>query len=124
MKVILTPTNWNTEKDPAFYDDLKSTFPDVTFATATTVEEQKELIRDADAFYGSMNSEVFLAAEKLRWVHVPGVGVDHIAIPELMDSDVILLLAWNFKDEIIEDLVASGYQGKFITPLPGNPSIV
>jgi len=42
----------------------------------------------------------------------------------VMDSDVILLLAWNFKDEIIEDLVASGYQGKFITPLPGNPSII
>ena len=90
MKIVLTPTNWNTEKDPAFYDDLRSTFPNVTFTPATTVEEQKELIRDADAFYGSISRDVFLVAEKLRWIHVPGAGVDHIDIPELMESDVIL----------------------------------
>ena len=40
------------------------------------------------------------------------------------DVDVILLLAWNFKDEIINELVASGYQGKFILPLPGAPKII
>jgi hypothetical protein len=37
------------------------------------------------------------------------------------DIDVILILAWNFKDEIIDELVASGYKGKFIIPLPGDP---
>ena len=37
------------------------------------------------------------------------------------EVDVIFLLAWNFKDEIIDELVASGYQGKFIIPLPGDP---
>jgi hypothetical protein len=37
------------------------------------------------------------------------------------EVDVILLLAWNFKDEIIDELTASGYQGKFIIPLPGDP---
>jgi hypothetical protein len=39
-------------------------------------------------------------------------------------SDIILLLAWNFKDEIIEDLRSSGYSGKFIIPLPGKPQIL
>jgi 2-polyprenyl-3-methyl-5-hydroxy-6-metoxy-1,4-benzoquinol methylase len=37
------------------------------------------------------------------------------------EVDVILILAWNFKDEIIDELVASGYKGKFIIPLPGDP---
>ena len=40
------------------------------------------------------------------------------------EVDVILLLAWNFKDEIIDELVISGYQGKFIIPLPGAPKII
>jgi SAM-dependent methyltransferase len=39
------------------------------------------------------------------------------------DSNTILLLAWNFKDEIIQDLRQSGYKGEFIVPLPGNPYI-
>ena len=39
-------------------------------------------------------------------------------------SSIILLLAWNFKDEIIQELRQSGYKGKFIVPLPGQPRIV
>jgi len=39
------------------------------------------------------------------------------------DSHIILLLAWNFKDEIIQDLRQSGYKGGFIVPLPGHPYI-
>ena len=46
-------------------------------------------------------------------------GLDYIK-----QSDVILLLAWNFKDEIIEDLRLSGYKGNFIIPLPGKPHII
>ena len=40
------------------------------------------------------------------------------------ESEVILLLAWNFKNEIIKDLRASGYTGEFIIPLPGNSYIL
>ena len=40
------------------------------------------------------------------------------------ESNIILLLAWNFKDEIIEELRLSGYKGKFIIPLPGEPYIL
>ena len=36
---------------------------------------------------------------------------------------MILLLAWNFKDEIIKDLKLSGYKGNFIIPLPGKPQV-
>ena len=42
----------------------------------------------------------------------------------IYDSDMILLLAWNFKDEIINELTNSGYKGQFIIPLPGDPHIL
>jgi ubiquinone/menaquinone biosynthesis C-methylase UbiE len=40
------------------------------------------------------------------------------------DTNVILLLAWNFRDEIISDLRLAGYKGNFIIPLPGQPKII
>ena len=40
------------------------------------------------------------------------------------ETEIILLLAWNFRDEIIEELRLSGYMGKFIIPLPGKPCII
>ncbi|MDC0092765.1 class I SAM-dependent methyltransferase [Alphaproteobacteria bacterium] len=34
-------------------------------------------------------------------------------------SNLILLLAWNFQDEIISELREAGFKGEFIIPLPG-----
>ena len=42
----------------------------------------------------------------------------------LKNIDRILLLAWNFIDEIVGDLRQHGYIGKFIQPLPGLPKIL
>jgi len=38
--------------------------------------------------------------------------------------DTILLLAWNFRDEILGDLIASGFRGNVIVPLPNNPQLL
>lgn len=75
-----------------FLDDLRAGFPDVTFHLATDAEEQMRYIAEADVFFGFPSHEVYLAARRLRWLHCPGTGVDAIlsAIPELVDSDVIL----------------------------------
>ena len=32
--------------------------------------------------------------------------------------DYILILSWNFKDEIIKKVKDMGYKGKFIIPIP------
>lgn len=73
-------------------DEVKATFPDVTFEAATDIEEQKTHVRDADACIGWPSQEVFLAAERLRWVHTPGTGIDQMPwlVPALIDSDVVL----------------------------------
>ncbi len=45
-------------------------------------------------------------------------------LKEIKDAEKILLLAWNFQDEIIQELRDAGFSGKFIVPLPGNPQIL
>jgi len=38
--------------------------------------------------------------------------------------DTILLLAWNFKDEILQRLADIGFHGNVIVPLPGKPKFL
>ena len=72
-----------------FIDRLRAEFPDISFQSAGTREEQVREIRDADVYSGGITREVFLAAERLRWVHLPQTGVDRqTGIPELVESDV------------------------------------
>ena len=41
----------------------------------------------------------------------------------LRGQEYVVLLAWNFQEEIINDLRSFGYQGQFIVPLPGEPRL-
>ena len=87
MKVVLGPF-LQTE---GFLEDLRASFPEVTIQRAVTTEEQIRHIKDADVFLGQPEREVFLAAERLRWLACPGTGIDMIvSIPEVVDSDVVL----------------------------------
>ena len=54
---------------------------------------------------------------------LPVVSFDE-SIPLMDYHPVIFLLAWNFRDEIINDLRTLGYKGEFIVPLPGQVSII
>ena len=94
MKVVMTATRIDSEaetEDTKFISDLRATYPQVTFQPVSTVAEQKLHIRDADVFLGSPSREVFLAAERLRWLQCPGTGIDKLtSIPELIESDVVI----------------------------------
>ena len=86
MKVVLASL-MNDE----FLKDLTETFPDVDFAVANSPDDQQREIRDADVFFGMPSRDVFVAGERLRWLQIPGTGVDKaVEIPELVDSDVVL----------------------------------
>ncbi len=72
-------------------EELADTFPGVEFVAAETAEEQKAAIRDADVFVGQPARDVFLAAKKLRWIHVPGTGIEGtVGTPEVVQSSVIV----------------------------------
>ena len=74
-----------------FEDGLLREFPGLELAFAVSEDEQKREIKDADAFMGAPSREVFLAADRLRWLHCPGTGIDKLMeIPEIVDSDVVL----------------------------------
>ena len=75
----------------AMVAELQAQFPEVAFHNAETAEEQKHAIADADVYYGWPSRDVFVAAERLRWIHCPGTGIDRITeVPELIESDVVL----------------------------------
>ena len=72
-------------------EELRDSFPGVGFLPATNPEEAVVHIRDADAFVGLPTREVYLTAQKLRWVHCLGTGIEgFVAIPELANGDVVL----------------------------------
>ena len=86
MKVVLASL-MNDE----FLKDLTETFPDVDCAVANSAEDQAREIQDADVFFGMPSRDVFVAGERLRWLQIPGTGVDKaVEIPELVNSDVVL----------------------------------
>ena len=91
MKIVMAPITLDPEPDETFHDELRSAFPQVTIEAANTEDEQKRLIRDADVYYGWPPREVFLAADRLRWLHLPATGADMINdVPELIESDVVV----------------------------------
>ena len=86
MKVVVTSLFGD-----GFEESLKSEFSSVEFVFATSQEDQAREIKDADAYLGAPNRDVFLAADHLRWLHCPGTGIDKLTeIPEIVDSDVVL----------------------------------
>lgn len=85
MKIVMTDM-------VEIIDELRSSYPEVTFEVATNAEEQAVQIRDADAYVGWPSQEVFMANERLRWVHVGSTGIDmaRTLVPALKESDVVL----------------------------------
>jgi hypothetical protein len=55
--------------------------------------------------------------------NIPIVSFEE-GIKNINNQKRILLLAWNFQDEIVKELREFGFKGEFIIPLPGNPYIL
>ena len=51
------------------------------------------------------------------------IDYDNI-IQEIHKFKIIVVLAWNFKKEIIKDLKNKGFKGKFLLPLPNKIEIL
>lgn len=56
----------------------------------------------------------------------PGSSIPIISLDEgfRRPPDVIFVLAWNFKNEIIDLCQSKGYRGKFIVPFPNEPRVI
>lgn len=90
MKVL----NGVFDEDEAYIRDLSAAFPEIDIVTATTPEDQKLHIRDAEVFHGFLTEELLAEARQLRWFHLPGAGIDGtLEVPGFAESDVILTSA-------------------------------
>ena len=70
---------------------LQSDFPGVDFAVVYERVDQRREIVDADGFLGWPDRETFLAANRLRWIHIPGMGLDRLEdVPEIAASNVVI----------------------------------
>ena len=76
-------------------------------------------------FCGLSNEHISAIIDKNPMKHgflTPGSNIPVISyeagIKDIVNVDKILLLAWNFEEEIVRDLRADGFKGEFIVPLP------
>ena len=58
--------------------------------------------------------------------YTPGTDILVVDPDKAMEENpgTVLILAWNFKEEIINWLKASGFQGNIILPLPNHPQLI
>ena len=72
-------------------EELSESIPGADFAAAFDTEVLKREIVDADAVVGWPSADVCLTASRLRWIHVPGMGIDAVLTnPALAESDVMV----------------------------------
>ena len=87
MKIVIGTDQFGED----YADQLGARFPQATFAMALTDDEEQVEIVDADAFLGWPEPEAIAVAQRLRWIHVPGMGIDSaLRSPGLADSGVVV----------------------------------
>ena len=77
-------------------------------------------------FCGIDHRQLLAVADRSPYKHgllTPGTDVRILPPAEALAlrPDAVLLLAWNFRDEIIDELRRSGFRGTVVLPLPGDP---
>ena len=76
------------------------------------------------------NRHLELIADKNELKHgrfTPGTDIPIVTPEEAFATkpDTVLLLAWNFKNEILQQMSSDyGWHGSVIVPLPGNPTVI
>jgi phosphoglycerate dehydrogenase-like enzyme len=75
----------------AHIDQLRSTFPTLTFVAARTEDEMERLIAPCEvAFTSRLTAQAFARAPELRWVHSPAAGVGAMLFQAMREGDVVL----------------------------------
>jgi len=77
-------------------------------------------------FCGIDHRHLLAIADRMPYKHgMLSPGTDVRILPPAdalaLGPDTVLLLAWNFRDEILEELRRAGFRGRVIVPLPGDP---
>ena len=79
---------WETA--PGMAERVRPQVPAYDVALATAPDRLVKEIADADAVFGRLPKEPFLAAKRLRWVQSIGEGFQTMLYPEMIESGVII----------------------------------
>ncbi|HHX63305.1 MAG TPA: D-2-hydroxyacid dehydrogenase [Chloroflexi bacterium] len=91
MKVLIGPNYFGLEK---CISEFAPEYPDLDFVFCSEPDKLAEEIADAEIFMGWLRRDIFLKAKKLKWIQSPSSGINYYtAIPELVESDVLLTSA-------------------------------
>ncbi len=96
FRLLIVSTGPRGEPGKGFHYDhwprkLAEAVPGIQVDVASTTDEAKELIEDADAVFGYVLPEVFGRAKKLRWIASPHAGpLAGFYYPALIESDVVV----------------------------------
>ncbi|RME54745.1 MAG: D-2-hydroxyacid dehydrogenase [Caldilineae bacterium] len=86
MKVLVT-TPWVNR----YLEHFQEEHPQVEFIQRETPEELQNAASDAEVAFGWVDSDLFKAAPKLRWIQSPSAGVEWMRrTPALLESDVVV----------------------------------
>jgi phosphoglycerate dehydrogenase-like enzyme len=76
---------------PSFVEQLRREFPEHRILDAWDQQTIRRLLPEADAaFTPVVDRDVFPSATRLRWLHVPAVGVGHLLYPAIVESPVVI----------------------------------
>ncbi len=85
MKLLLYGREYEHWVEP-----LRAAVPQVTIELATTEDEARERIVDADAFFGVITPPLLAAAHQLRWIQTPMAGLERYFFPALIEHPVVV----------------------------------
>jgi phosphoglycerate dehydrogenase-like enzyme len=72
-------------------EDLARRFPSVRFELTADRSVLKERLPHADVLFSwHLPADLFHLAKKLRWIHTPAAGIDHLLYPAMRGSDIAL----------------------------------
>jgi phosphoglycerate dehydrogenase-like enzyme len=98
--------------------ELETMAPNVELVVCHNGKEAVENVKDADASYGFITTDLIRAGKKLKWVQQGSAGVENVVnIPELVNSEIVLTnMQRVFGPEIADQ--AMGYLLNFSRHLP------
>ncbi len=80
MKLVIYPP-----VDSSRLQQINEAAGDMLVVNAIDIEQAKEEITNADAFYGKMTLELLQVANQLEWVQSPTASLEHYLFPELIE---------------------------------------
>ena len=92
-------------------------FPQIELVATTDDAEALREIAEADAMYGRITPELLAAANRLRWIQSPAIGLEHTMFPALIAHPVVLTNPRGMYADTIADHVLALVTG-FARQLP------